>query len=200
MTDSKPEIRALSYPNIGDETTFSARKWKHPKDDIFNTLADYVDDENKIRIADFLNLFYYFMICYSKTCFKKKADWIHRHSLYNNDTLFRYELANALDSHAKILDIQSRMYIYRNEFKRKQPNDYLTTDKIKELILFINESLDLLCTDISEPVVLISNDIKQKLSKYQSEYSEKKKRKKSTKLNYDVINKLVAEGVITLQD
>jgi hypothetical protein len=140
------------------------------------------------------------MICYSKTCFKKKADWIHRHSLYNNDTLFRYELANALDSHAKILDIQSRMYIYRNEFKRKQPNDYLTTDKIKELILFINESLDLLCTDISEPVVLISNDIKQKLSKYQSEYSEKKKHKKSTKLNYDVINKLVAEGVITLQD
>ena len=44
---------------------------------VFDDLASHISlsAEQKDKIADLLNLFYYFIIYYSKNCFRKNADW-----------------------------------------------------------------------------------------------------------------------------
>ena len=109
---------------------------------------------------------------------------------------FNYELANENDSHGKILDIQRRMNLYRQEFKYAEDIGklYLTNDKKREMELFIEESLEIICTDIQEPVILTSYDIKSKIAKYTEDLKHKKQKTKhkqtSTKLNYAVLEAL----------
>ena len=192
------DIRTLTYSNcVSANTGYRTSKWKQSDDSVFNILGAKVDSDYQVRIADFLNLFYYFIICYSKTCFKRNAKWTkYKKNLQNG--LFSYDIANSNNSHKQILDIQSIMYRYRDQFSKKG-DLFFTDDKIKEIKQFIDESLDLLCNDIQEPVQLISSDVIEKIKKYKGEKQERdhKHPKKSTKLNYDVIAKLIADGVIT---
>ena len=61
------------------------------------------------------------------------------------------------------------------------------------MILFIEESINLICTDIQEPVILTSYDIKIKIAKYTTDLLEtqkRKKTKKSSKLNYAILDTL----------
>jgi hypothetical protein len=213
-------IRKLSYANVGDEVLYSANKWKFPKDEIFDKLGALVPD-SQIKIADFLNLFYYFIICYSKTCFKKNGNWNsprwkHRYNWHtiNNSVLFRYDLANQIESHQQLLDIQNRMYQYRQEYenviygKRKynyssvNTNAYFTNAKRTEILEFVDESIGKLCTDIKEPVVLVSQDIKEKIAKYVHQYknanSNKTKNKKSPKINYDILAEICKDKGIDI--
>ena len=199
---ARKDIRSLTYPELAIESEFSNRKWKHPNDDVFNKLAELMQDTKAgttpecEKIADFLNLFYYFIICYSKKCFKKHGIWnpsrykFHfqgKNKPFSQELIrFNYELANENDSQSKLLDIQRRMNKYRQEFKSAVDigKSYFTDDKKTELKLFIEESLEIICTDIQEPVVMTSYDIKEKIAKYTEDLKQRKKFKKSPKLNY----------------
>jgi hypothetical protein len=196
-------IRALSYSNLLLEHEYSNSKWKHSNDDIFNNLAEHMScDIDKLLIADFLNLFYYFIIYYSKTCFKKNALWTHKKYIKREDILFRYELANELDSHAKLLHIQKTMNDYRKEYTDviSKKKIYFTESKKDDLIIFIKESIAYLCTDIYDPIVFASEDIKIKIYRYRDNAIEQQKKKKKTqlspKLNYEIIDKLIADGLL----
>jgi len=199
-----------------------------PNDEIFIKLSETIQTEKEQKaISDFLTLFYYFIVCYSKRCFRKNAQWYpSNYKISSSETQsFRYELANENKSHSKILNIQKRMYHYRQEYKNtihscksiltlsdntkmkktklaeqatqaEHPKDhpdtsrntnYFTKHKQDEIMLFIFESLELLCTDIQEPVILLSFEIQNIISKYQDEIQKHKTPKKSKKLNYDVL-------------
>ena len=215
---SRKEIRSLTYSNLAIQSEFSSRKWKPPSDEVFNKLGERVRKNEQKMIADFLNLFYYFIVCYSKKCFKKHGVWqssrykykanyntsvVGNTSVLGNTTLpheailFNYEIANDNDSHGKILEIQRRMNLYRQEFKYAEDIGklYLTNDKTREMTLFIEESLEIICTDIQEPVILTSYDIKSKIDKYTEDLKHKKQKQKhkSLKLNYAVLEALGIE-------
>lgn len=196
------QIRALTYSNLVSEIQSSSKKWKSPNDDVFNKLGEIVSEDEQEKIADFLNLFYYFIICYSKKCFKKNGLWQTSKwkangickTLSREDIQFDYDLANENDSHSKILEIQRRMNAYRQEYKYAKDHDKLylndDNDKKREILLFIDESLEMICTDIQEPVIMTSYDIKAKVAKYTNEIKQRKKYKKSPKLNYAVLEAL----------
>lgn len=196
-SDSK-EIPTRINSKLASETVFSTNNWVRANDEVFNKLEEIVDEKHKVIITDFLNLFYYFIVCYSKKCFKKHANWRSSRykstfkSLTQEEHKFNYELANDNDTHVKLLEIQRRMYHYRKEFKQAAEHSkiYLTSDKQRELITFIQESIDLICTDIQEPVIFISFDIKTKIIKYSADLKTRQKQKKSTKLNYAVLEAL----------
>ena len=193
---ARKDIRSLTYSELAIQTEFSRKKWKHPNDEVFNKLGDMIKEEKQDMIADFLNLFYYFIICYSKKCFKKHGDWqTSKYKLSQEELHFNYERANEYDSHSKLLEIQRRMNLYRQEFKYAEDTGklYLNDDRKREIILFIEESLVIICTEIQEPVIFTSYDIKSKIAKYSNDIrdmKERKKHKKSPKLNYAVLEAL----------
>ena len=121
---SASDIRSITYRELAHEAEFSKRKWKAPNDEVFNKLGELVSEAEKVRIADFLNLFYYFIICYSKKCFKRFSVWDtsrwNKKNQYSSLTIesikFNYELANEFNSHGRLLEIQKRMNQYRQEF------------------------------------------------------------------------------------
>jgi hypothetical protein len=199
---ARKEIRSLTYSNLIIETEYSNSKWKPTNDDVFNKLGELFNEEEQIKIADFLNLFYYFIICYSKKCFKKYGIWqsskiqMHRTNKYrllsHEEIRFNYQLANENNSHGKLLAIQKQMHHYRQEYKNAIDNDkvYYTEEKIGEIMSFINESLHIICNCIQEPVLFTCYDIKQKIAKYNETFNIRKKHKKSHKVNYAVLEAL----------
>lgn len=179
------EIRFATYNNRSETKPYSTNKWGKTNDNIFNELGKLVNNDTKIKIADFLNLFYYFIICYSKTCFKKHANWNSQYKTKYRlaiGKVFNYEIANRNNSHKKLLEIQTKMHFYRIEFKNlSYPiSKYFNEDKQTEILKFINNGLWEICNVIAEPVLLLSADIKQKLAKYKEDENPKK----STKINY----------------
>jgi hypothetical protein len=85
---------------------------------------------------------------------------------------------------------------HRKDFKtaRDKEQIFLTSDKAMEILQFIDESLYTICTDVQEPVILTSNDIKNKVAKYKDTLEHlKKKSKKSPRLNYAVLAELGIE-------
>ena len=72
-------------------------------DSIYDALSSKVNIDDKNKIADFLDLFYYFIICYSKMCFKKHALWESKYVYFTHyktkkayiiGNTFNYQLAN----------------------------------------------------------------------------------------------------------
>jgi hypothetical protein len=160
-------------------------------DTVFTYLAAI--SKEKDEISDFLTLFYYFITCYARLCFRKNAIWYDNKSYRN----FRvdYGCLEVNKPHEKIKEIQTRMRIYRQEYKLafNKGQIYLTSEKQRELELFIKESLIILCTDIEEPILDKSPEIRTIISKYQDEIRQTKKHKKSPKLNYAVLAEIGIE-------
>lgn len=155
---------------------FAHTDWKLCDDTVFDKLNNYINDENKQRLSDFLNMYYYFMICYSRSCFKKNKDW---HKLN-----FNYQMANDLESHAQLLTIQRNMHKYRKLYSTTLTKfkPFWTDAIIAELLEFINNSLKTLANIISQPVSFINIGIQQLIEKYKT-IPEKQM---SRKFNYDV--------------
>lgn len=179
------------------------KRWGKTDDTIFIHLAEHVSTEQKEKITDLLNLFYYFIICYSKTCFKKNAEWNfkykynHHHKsnkLYLVGNTFDYEKANALNSHGKLLEMQKRLHYYRKQYPEAKllQNTFWVQAKIDEIMDFIEKSLSQMVNIIIIPLKLISPDITEKLNKYK--YMEEKIQKPSALINYDVAKALLGEN------
>ncbi len=140
------DIRNLTYQSNGVSggvsgggiekiKTYSSNKWTTLDDSIYDNLAELVCTEDKEKIADLLNIFYYFIICYSKTCFKKDANWNKDYKVfthyknkkkYSIGNTFDYDLANDLNSHSILLNMQKQLYAYRKEFSTIKQDHNLT--------------------------------------------------------------------------
>jgi hypothetical protein len=196
--------KSYTYTYKIHNTHATHKKWSKTDDTIFEDLSmQVISEEQKEKIADLLNLFYYFIICYSKTCFKKYANWDSKYKynhhnksnkLYLAGNTFDYKTANALNSHSKLLEMQMRLYYYRKQYQEGATfrNNYWTKHKINEIMDFIDKSLGQMVNFISVPLKLISPDITEKINKYK--YMEAKIQKPSALINYDVAKALLGEN------
>ena len=167
------DIRLLTFEPTKQPVSL---KWIKTDDSVFNDLAEHVTEEDKFKISDFLNLYYYFIICYSKTCYKRNANWHDNYRYYKYrgkqykhfNTAFNYNLANETHSHEVLLKIQGEMFNIRKMYKIDDiaRNNFWNFDTVKFIMEFINQSLYYLCNIIADPVRLVCDDIKTKMEKY----------------------------------
>ena len=103
-------------------------------------------------------------------------------------TNINYTLANELDGHGKLLEIQSELYKFKNQYKQYKgiKNSYFTSERITALITFIDTSLNTLCNVICHPIILICDDIKEKIQKYKVQPT-----RNSKLANYDILDKII---------
>lgn len=210
------DIRTLTYTKKTiDKTHQDTNKWIKTDDAVFNDLGELVSNEDKIKIADLLNLFYYFIICYSKNCFKKDAEWNYKYKYfthyqtkknYQTGNTFDYHIANELQSHTTLLKIQRQLNIYRKDYfklKRKCNSDidmvrtkYLTDERNSEILNFMHESLYDIINFVAKPVKLVSTDIQAKLNKYKDIRSKTKPTIpfKTSKINYDAMKAVLGNA------
>lgn len=156
------DVRKITFMNTSKKN-YSTNKWTNLDDRVFNNIVPFINTENTLKIADLLNLFYYFIVSYSKNCFKKNALW---NTIYTRRNTFNYSLANSMNSHELLLAIQKKLYIFRKEYSIVNSPNYYSTEKITEILQFVNQSLHEIITYIAPPVKFISLDILQKLNKY----------------------------------
>lgn len=159
---------------------FANTNWKLCDDSVYNRLYYHINDENKERLYDFLNMYYYFMSCYSRTCFKKRNDY--------RKLNFNYQLANDLEAQTALLTIQRTMHEYRGLYAEtiEQLKPFWNNAIIAEIMEFINDSLRTMANIISQPVSYIIIEIRQLINKYKTIPDKIK----SKKINYDVYSTL----------
>jgi hypothetical protein len=165
-------------------------------DTVFYEMMHHMDNAQKTKTDDFLNIFYYLIVCYSKSCFKRKANWRNHDSRWhvNVPSVFDYDMANDTQSHGTLLDIQKRMFRYRAEylFFKEHKTQYFTKELIDEFITFVDDSLKKFDNVIIKPIRLLSPVIAELLKKYcgvGGEFSTTVK--KSKLINYDALNKVL---------
>lgn len=173
-------IHGIIDPPIFKVGEYAKKDWKTSDDSVYSRLAYHVsNDADKEIIQDFMNMYYYLMIRYSKACFKKHEDW--------QKQKFNYSLANELDCHQKLLSIQRQMSAFRKQFKTAmQTPAFYTPNKIMELLNFIKTEIKTLANTIYQPVSYISQHIMVLIEKHKCEPA----RMHSSKVNYEVFNVL----------
>jgi hypothetical protein len=210
------DIRTLTYTKKTiDKDQSDTNKWIKTDDTVFNDLGEHASIEEKIKIADLLNLFYYFIICYSKNCFKKDAEWNFKYKYfthyqtkkyYQTGNTFDYHIANELQSHTTLLKIQRQLNIHRKDyFKLKREcnsnmnmvrTQYLTDERKTEMLDFIHESLYDIINFVAKPVKLVSTDIQAKINKYKDIRSKTRPTipLKTSKINYDAMKAVLGDN------
>jgi len=208
---------------------------------VFDDLASHISlsAEQKDKITDLLNLFYYFIIYYSKNCFRKNADWDFKYKykhhqksnklyrvgntllantsvlgntlLANTSVLgntFDYDKANSLNAHGILLKIQKQLNHYRKHYPETKifRDRFWTPNKISEITIFIDKSLEQMVNIIAVPLKLISPDITEKLNKYKYlglkggvggvEGENKIHKKKSAFINYDILHQVLGNDLL----
>lgn len=215
------EVRSLTFQRVDANGVVKAKelstnKWTNLDDAVYNNLAELMSNDDKERIADLLNIFYYLIICYSKTCFKKDANWESNYrefthyisqKKYKIGNTFDYALANDLNSHTLLLKMQKQLYAYRKQYltyrcqtklqniKLECKNNYVnitffTNEKKQEMMDFINESLYDIVKFIIPPVKFISSDVLNKINKYKN-IKSKTRVNLPAKYNEDVLKAIL---------
>lgn len=170
-------------------------KIKHDNS-IFEDLKYKLNESQREELEDFLDIFYYLIVNYSKNCYKYWSRWQKNKKTWNKNFIpnFDYEGANLNNSHKDLLEIQKQMFTYRNQYRQKTnpKEEIFTTEFINNITTFINESLHIFYTSVINPLNYINPNILTKLKHYNSIYI--KKPKKSNKINYDVLENLIKSG------
>lgn len=161
------------------------------KDIIFSKFKEYKGDDAD-KIDDFLYIFYYLIVCYSKRCFKYDGNWTSHNKLFklNIPFNFDYELSNKTNTHSKLLYIQKQMFKYRQEyttFNNLGEKILFTPEYCDKFINFVNESLILFINEIIKPIKHISPIIMQLILKYGNLESMQNTLKKSKLINYTAL-------------
>lgn len=211
---------SISDGRIEKTKTYVSNKWVIPDDSIYDNLSTLVSSEDKEKISDILDMFYYFIICYSKMCFKKDANWNQKYTTFTHyknkkkyklGNTFDYDLANDIESHTNLLKIQRQLYKYRKEYNYMRGDKklntiefdlrteyvntkYFTDEKKQEILDFINESLYDIIKFIAPPVKLISDDIKNKLDKYKN-IKSKTRINLNPKFNSEVLKSILGSEI-----
>lgn len=181
----------------------SAKKLNLYHDDtFFEIIKKYLTPTQQKISQDFLDIFYYLIVCYSKVCFKRYANWRHHNSQwkqsnktpFKTQSIFDYELANETRSHELLLSIQYKMFKYRKTFatNRESLSELITPEFIVEYNIFTKDSLTKFADIIIKPVRIVRANILELLEKYSEIPKEgEQPNKKSRYINYDALQRVL---------
>jgi hypothetical protein len=156
-------------------------------DFLFN-FNEYLNNFDKKKNLDFIKLYNYLMTCFTTNSLRKQNYKFKKGRKFDFD--YRVMIEN--DSMESILSIQRKFPYFRSGLRNENMEIF-----INEYISFMNESLEKLCTNIYLPVKGISFEIMCIIKKNYNKLVEEKKYKRSTKINYKVLEEL---GIITFSE
>ena len=154
---------------------------KSRSSDFLFDFNQYLNDIDKQKNLDFIKLFNYLITCFTQNSLRKTNYIFKKGRKYD----FDYKVMEEHDSMNSILSIQQKFPYYRSGLRSGNSQNFIT-----QYVSFMNESLQKLCTDIYMPVKGISFDIMRLIRKYSDIFSEEKKHRKSSKINYEVFEAL----------
>jgi hypothetical protein len=188
IVDKPEQVRFTNnYKNLNhDDTVFYEFKKRMP-------------ETTHAMIDEFLHIFYYLIVCYSKHCFKRDANWVKHNHIWNikKPSIFNYTVANDLMAHQKLLTIQSKMYEYRATYLKvyATPSDMFIKGTINEFEKYVGHSLYTFATDIISPIQFANREILALLQKYKDEKYKPAPAFKSARLNYDALAKIQSNTI-----
>lgn len=149
----------------------------------------YLNSEYKQKNNDFVKLYNYFITCYARNSLRKYSVWKYRSKKFDFDFNSMEENGSMDD----LLKIQSGMKTFKHiKFINNE-------SVIKDYMTYVDTSLENLSTTISYPVMGISLEHRYLINKYAEYYKQKKTDKKSSKINYDALEKIQIELKIELK-
>jgi len=203
------KVCSVSKVNCGGKIVKKSKRTLHMQDVqlihndiVFMKFKTYIPDNNDI-IDDFLHIFYYLIVCYSKRCFRYNGNWKSHHKLFqlNIPVNFDYELSNKTSTHSKLLYIQKQMFKYRLEyeaFSNISEKLLFTPAYCSKFITFINDSLILFVNEIIKPIKHISPTIMHLILKYNNLETIQNTSKKSMLINYDALKQFTSANQIVV--
>lgn len=174
--------------------------WRHDDHDdrIFVEFQKRMPLDKQYLVNDFMHVFYYLIVCYTKHKFKRHANWSNHNSQIKKNNIahisFNFELADELNSHKQLLNIQANIYKYRKDYREVEltPEIFFTPDKLIEFEQFVTKGLYKFATEIICPIRFASYDIIALISKYKEEPFKKEiHTPPSSKINYEALKEII---------
>lgn len=162
----------------------------HKNDRMLKNMTTSMEDRQKIN--DFLELYYYAVICYSNKCFKTYSNKRLKNTWTLKYKTFDYNLCDEYDSGTIMIKLQKKMNKYRSEYdQRDMRYEYYTEEKKMELLKFVNDGIYELIEFLIPPIYGAYSKFKDIIDKYK--YVVKKS---FTSVKYDtsVYNTLVEKN------
>ena len=179
---SRAKMSAINdlFEKIKDNITFEDKDADKDKDKNKDT------DQIKTKLDDFLRLYHWIIVIYSRWCFKRNSEWNYT---WEHKQCFEYGIANETKSHTMLLEIQSHLIKYKNAYLGCVNTDKYIKENKDNILEFVNQSIIKIITIIVKPVLIISYEIKEIIKKYESRIPPPPP-KKSKYLNYEVLKTL----------
>ena len=145
--------------------------------EILNKIIINIKDEDiKILLDDYITLHNVVMAMYGRNVFCRNGNWTNLKRSYS----FNYQYVRENNTSYKLTDIEKKLKEYCNNIALNYDNLTIYYD---EFIDFINSALYDILNDIIIPIKILSPRILNIMNKYK----DLKYKRKSKKLNYEVL-------------
>lgn len=155
--------------------------------EILKNVNTYLDENYRTLNIDLLTIFNYVIVHYSRNVFHYNDDWKKIQQIYD----FDYEYINETNCTDDLLQIEREYRKFGKLFK----NNKNITD-IEDYKKFIEESFYLMINKIIIPIRHKVGKLDPLIKKYEQKYP--KKQRKSDKINYEALHKLIEEKMISV--
>jgi len=149
---------------------------------ILNSIKIYLEDRDKTLLDDYITFHNILMSMYARHLFRRNANWTKINLSYNVN--YRYIREN--QTNYKFTELEKKLKNYIHMF-----NDHIEIKlNIKDFIDHIRYSMKEYITNISVPFNIMSPKIREIKEKYKDNDYVMNYKKKSSKINYEVLNNL----------
>lgn len=152
---------------------------KNSHTDFLFDFNKFLNESDKKKNLDFIKIFNYLLTCFCRNSLRK--------DIYRKGKKFDFD-HNIMEENGSMEDllyIQKQISYFRSNMRIVNIDTF-----INEYIEFMNDSLKKLCTTVYLPVKGISYEYRILINKYSDYFKEHKINKKSSKINYEVLNQL----------
>lgn len=154
---------------------------------ILTSLNDFLNKDFAELNSDLLCMLNYTIMHYSRNVFNYEANWKKVFKKYD----FDYDYVNETGSSNDIIQIEKDFRKYARFFKNMK--DIKNSKYLTEYKKFISDTMDIMVNKIIIPIEEIMQRFYPIIEKYRSVY--KKKEKRSSKINYAALEKLMNQSV-----
>lgn len=145
--------------------------------------------EDRIIVEDFVSLCVILMAFYARNFFKRNSNWQKMKLSYKID----YKYIRDNECSFRLTKIENEIKKYTKLYKIN--NNTINNNIYDELVLYSKKNINELVFDIARPLHIMSTKIRDLIDKYRNyKFNENKL---SSKLNYEVIQELIKQNILT---